>query len=85
MTKGARLQLQFALIAKQQAILEGVKRGLKDTETFLAELTEYHGGPLRTEYIMTADIARQLLPTSGEVAVEFLASRMQNWVFLERP
>lgn len=52
--------------------------GVKRTVDFMAELTDYHGGPTATEYILTADIARELLANGFEVEVECLNRHLVN-------
>lgn len=52
--------------------------GVDLTADFMAELTDYHGGPTMTEYILTADIARALLANDLEVEVECLNRQLVN-------
>ncbi len=58
--------------------LEILWDGVKRTTDFMAELTEYHGGPIKTEYILTADIARAFLSKGHEVRVEKINRRLVN-------
>jgi len=52
--------------------------GVGRTADFMAQLTDYHGGPTATEYILTADIARALLAEDFEVEVECLNRQLVN-------
>ena len=52
--------------------------GVKRTTDFMAQLTEYHGGPIKTEYILTADIARVFLSDGHEVRVEKINRQLVN-------
>jgi hypothetical protein len=38
----------------------------------MAKLTEYRGGPIETEYILTADLARAFLTCDCEIKIEYL-------------
>lgn len=58
--------------------LEVLQDGTKRTTDFMAHLTEYHGGPLKTEYILTADIARAFLVKGHEVRVEKINRHLVN-------
>jgi hypothetical protein len=42
-------------------ILRLIKAGIKNSNALMNRLTEYHGGPITTEYLLTGDIARALL------------------------
>lgn len=48
-----------------------LRDGVNRTREFMGRLTEYHGGPTETEYILTSDIARAFLDAHLEVAVEW--------------
>ncbi len=58
--------------------LEVLQDGTKRTTDFMAHLTEYHGGPIKTEYILTADIARAFLVKGHEVRVEKINRHLVN-------
>ncbi|MFC0808338.1 hypothetical protein ACFHWW_23165 [Ensifer sp. P24N7] len=62
-----------------------LKDGVSRTETFMAYLTEYHGAPTRTEYMLTADIARAFLDKYYEVSVEFLNRELVSSALTKRP
>lgn len=55
-----------------------LKRGARCTADFMAQLTDYHGGPTKTEYILTVDIARAFQKDKYEVQVEFLNRKIVN-------
>ncbi|MDW9689372.1 hypothetical protein GOB50_30925 [Sinorhizobium meliloti] len=55
-----------------------LKAGIDRTVSYMAKLTEYHGGPTETEYILTADIARTFLEKNFEVRVECLNRQLVN-------
>lgn len=50
--------------------IDVLKDGVKRTTDFLANLTEYHGGPANTEYLLTSDIARAMLSKYPNVSVK---------------
>jgi len=51
--------------------LEALKHGVARTTNLIAEATDYHGGPVMTEYLLTADIAREFIERNYPVAVEY--------------
>lgn len=55
---------------KEDTFLEALKAGVGRTTNLIGHLTEYHGGPVRTEYMMTADLAREFIERGYEVKVE---------------
>jgi hypothetical protein len=50
--------------------IELLSKGVGRTFDLMAMLTDYHGGPTATEYILTADIARAFAEEGYEVGVE---------------
>lgn len=58
--------------------IEMLKDGVKRTSDFMAALTEYHGGPTKTEYLLTSNIARAILDKCHEVKVECLRRDFSN-------
>jgi len=56
----------------EDQLLEGLRDGVNLTRDFMAELTDYHGGPAETEYLLTSDIARAFLAKRYPVSVELL-------------
>lgn len=56
--------------------LEGLRCGVKRTTDLMARITDYHGGQVRTEYIMTADLAREFMERGFEVRVECLSRQL---------
>lgn len=53
-------------------MIETLKAGVKRTEELVAVVTDYHGGPVTTEYLLTSDIAREFILQDYEVSVEYL-------------
>ena len=47
-----------------------LKDGVRRTAEFMADVTEYHGGPAFTEYLLTSDIARAMISKHFQVKVE---------------
>jgi hypothetical protein len=54
----------------EKAFLEALKNGVARTTNLIAKATDYHGGPVMTEYLLTADIAREFIERDYPVAVE---------------
>ena len=59
-------------------LLAALKRGVERSNDIIDKVTEYHGGPLTTEYILTSDIARELIEQGFLVNVECLNRRAVN-------
>ncbi|MCD8537526.1 MAG: hypothetical protein LRY56_08590 [Burkholderiaceae bacterium] len=62
----------------ENEFLEILRDGVKRTMDFMAHLTEYHGGAVTTEYLLTTDIARAFLSRGHEVRVEKLNRHLVN-------
>lgn len=61
------------LTATDDAILRGIKNGVGRLKDLFSRLTDFHGGPTTTEYMLTADVARGLVDCDiDEVGVERL-------------
>lgn len=58
--------------------LEALQRGVRRTTDLIARVTEYHGGPVQTEYMITADLAREFMERDFEVKVECLNRNLVN-------
>lgn len=56
----------------ENSFIECIKTGCDATSDFMHRVTNYHGGPTATEYILTADIARAFLEKNDAVQVEYL-------------
>jgi hypothetical protein len=54
----------------ENAFLEALKHGVARTTNLIAKATDYHGGPVMTEYLLTADIAREFIERDYPVTVE---------------
>lgn len=50
--------------------IELLSDGVRRTSHLMAMLTNYHGGPTATEYILTADLAREFAEAGYDVGVE---------------
>ncbi len=65
----------------EDELLDVLKAGTERTRNWMAQRTDYHGGPTTTEYILTADLARALVERHLEVKVECPNKRLLNaWV-----
>lgn len=53
-------------------------KGVNRTKDFIAKLTDYRGGSVKTEYILTTDIAREFVDLDYEVKVECLNRTLVN-------
>ena len=69
---------------KDQALLALLRRGAMRSSDLIAQITDYHGGPVTTEYMITSDIARELIERNYEVEVEFLNRKMVNGLTMRR-
>lgn len=58
--------------------LDTLKQGVKRTTDLIARATEFHGGAVTTEYLLTADIAREFIERGFEVQVECLNKTLVN-------
>jgi hypothetical protein len=54
----------------EDRFVEALKSGVDRTRNLLARLTDYHGGAVKTEYLLTADVAREFIERDYEVRVE---------------
>jgi hypothetical protein len=61
---------------ENQWLLSALSKGVKRSGDLIAQITDYHGGPVTTEYMLTSDIARELIEQNYEVEVEYLNRRM---------
>ena len=59
-------------------LLAGLRDGVRATQSFMAQLTEYRGGPINTEYLIVGDIARAFLKRHSVVTVEGLSRKFCN-------
>lgn len=69
---------------KDQALLALLRRGAMRSSDLIAKITDYHGGPVTTEYMITSDIARELIEQNYEVEVEYLNRKMVNGTTMRR-
>lgn len=56
----------------EEDLIGRLKRGVARTANLIAHATDYHGGPTTTEYLLTADIAREFIEADYDTHVEFL-------------
>jgi|GEM_PF-1776420 len=61
-----------------QQLLDALRAGVERSSDLIAWITDFHGGPVTTEYILTADIARELIDRHYEAAVEFANRKLVN-------
>lgn len=61
-----------------QQLLDALRAGVERSSNLIAWITNFHGGPVTTEYILTADIARELIDRNYEVAVEYANRKLVN-------
>ena len=54
----------------ENKFLEALRSGVARTTNLIAKATDYHGGPVMTEYLLTADIAREFIERDYPVTVE---------------
>lgn len=62
----------------EQDFLGILRSGINSTSDYMHQLTNYHGGPTTTEYILTSDMARAFLEKGHEVHVEYLNRNIAN-------
>lgn len=67
-----------------QQLLDALRAGVGRSSNLVAWMTNFHGGPVTTEYILTADIARELIDRHYEVAVEFANRKLVNGLTARR-
>lgn len=61
-----------------QQLLDALCAGVERSSNLIAWITNFHGGPVTTEYILTADIARELIDRNYEAAVEYANWKLVN-------
>jgi hypothetical protein len=59
-------------------LLDALRKGAERSSDIIAKITDYHGGALTTEYMLTSDIARELIEQNFEVRVECLNRYLVN-------
>lgn len=62
----------------EASFLEALTAGVRRTTDLIARITEYHGDAVRTEYMITADLAREFMERGHEVKVECLNRKLVN-------
>jgi hypothetical protein len=60
----------------ETSFIAALKEGISRTTELIARATEYHGGPVQTEYLITADVAREFIERDFEVKVECLNRKL---------
>lgn len=56
----------------EQEFIDILKAGIRSFQTYMMKLTDFHGAPATTEYLLTADIARAFLEAGRPAKVETL-------------
>jgi len=64
----------------ESELSSALTKAIKETKNFISLLTEYQGGPVTTEYLVTSDIARELARQQFEVRVECMYRKLVNLV-----
>jgi hypothetical protein len=67
-----------------QELLDALRAGVRRSSDLIARITDFHGGPITTEYMLTSDIARELIDRHYEVAVEYLNRKFANGMTVRR-
>jgi hypothetical protein len=67
-----------------QLLLSALRKGVKRSSDLIAQITDYHGGPVTTEYMLTSAIARELIEQRYEVEVEYLNRKMINGMTMRK-
>ena len=62
----------------EEQFLDALRRGVERTTNLIARVTDYHGGAVQTEYMITADLAREFMERDFEVWVECLNRVLVN-------
>ncbi|UPT87858.1 hypothetical protein HAP41_0000001460 [Bradyrhizobium barranii subsp. apii] len=65
-------------------LLSLLKNGVKRSIDLIAHITDYHGGPVTTEYMLTSDLARELIEQNYQVEVEYLNRNFANGLTMRR-
>jgi hypothetical protein len=73
-----KAQAIYDLAHSGSGFLEALRCGVQRTTDLIARVTEYRGGEVRTEYMITADLAREFMERDFEVMVECLNRRLVN-------
>jgi hypothetical protein len=68
----------------QQALLEGLRKGVGRATDLITLATDYHGGPITTEYLLTADIAREFIEHGYDTRIECLNRFLVNGLTADR-
>lgn len=63
---------------QEKELLAVLRNGVKQSSDLITRITEYHGGPVTTEYMLTSDIARGLIEQNYETEVEYLNRKIVN-------
>lgn len=63
---------------QEDEVLEALAKGVRRTSDLIRQAAEYHGGAVRTEYLLTADIAREFIERHFQVKVECLNRSLVN-------
>lgn len=56
----------------EDELIESLRAGVGRTIAFMGEMTDFHGGPVNTEYLLVSDLLREFLTRHHDVCVEGL-------------
>jgi hypothetical protein len=68
----------------ESELLSLLRNGVKRSSGLIAQITDYHGGPVTTEYILTTDIARELIEKGHQVKIEYLNRYFANGMTIRK-
>lgn len=69
---------------KDEVLFGLLRQGVMRSSDLIAKITDYHGGPVTTEYMITSDIARELIKQNYNVEVEYLNRKMVNGMTMHK-
>ncbi len=69
---------------KDEVLLGLLRQGVMRSSDLIAKITDYHGGSVTTEYMITSDIARVLIKLGYEVEVEYLNRKKVNGMTMRK-
>jgi hypothetical protein len=69
---------------KDEVLFGLLLQGVMHSSDLIAKITDYHGGPVTTEYMITSDVARVLIKHDYEVEVEYLNRKMVNGMTMRK-
>lgn len=77
--------ISMNLTSEQRDMLTDVGLGIIEVESFMAELTDYHGDAVTVEYLLTVEIAKALLRRSHpDVRLEYVINQILHLAVRDR-